>query len=141
MALLPRKKTKTVKTVKSAKTVKTVKVAKKEPLKKAQGKTSVKKVVTKLVAATLKLKRVPVVKRSAPVLSDLKKVPVVAPSAPVLSYSKRAPVIKRPVPVLLKKQLSVPAPEAVVLPPKVETRVYQEMPRDPVLYLRLRLNF
>ena len=55
MALLPRKKTRTVK---------------KEPLKKAQGSTSVKKTAAKPVAVTLK--RVPVTKRSRPVLSQKK---------------------------------------------------------------------
>jgi len=53
MALVPRKKAKSVK---------------EEPLKKAQGKTSVKKIAAKSVATTLK--RVPVIKRSASVLSQ-----------------------------------------------------------------------
>ena len=81
MALTPRKKTQTTK---------------KESSKQSQGATSVKKTSAKSAAAT----------------------------------SKRVPVIKRSAPVLSKKQAVIPVPEAVILPPKVEARVYQEMPRE-----------
>lgn len=60
MALSPRKKSQSVK---------------KEPLKKAQGVTSVKKIAARSVASTLK--RVPVAKRSRPVLSKKKTVVLV----------------------------------------------------------------
>jgi hypothetical protein len=82
MALSPRKKTSAVK---------------KKPLKKAQGATSVKKIAAKTVASTLK--RVPVIKRSASVLSK-------------------------------KKKVVLPIPEAVIVPPVVEARHYQEPQRE-----------
>lgn len=63
MALSPRKKTRTIK---------------KEPVAKAQGITSSKKTAARSVAS--KLKRVPVTKRSAPVLSK-KKIPQALPVA------------------------------------------------------------
>ncbi len=46
------------------------------------------------------------------------------------SILKRVPVTKRSASILSKKQSLAPTPETVVVPPKVETRVYQEMPRE-----------
>ena len=48
----------------------------------------------------------------------------------VASTLKRVPVIKRSASVLSQKQPLTPVPEAGVMPPKVEARAYQEMPRE-----------
>ena len=131
MAVSPRKKTKEVKK----------EPLKKESLKKKHTFSSLKKAAVEMVARTFK--RVPVKKQAVPVapkkqaepvLSKKQAAPVVLKkkTEPVLSEKKASPVLskKQAAPVLVKKKAVLPVPAPVIVPPVVEKRTYQEMPRE-----------
>lgn len=111
MALSPRKKKKEVA---------------KAPLKKVKGPSFMRKVATKISA--LAKKRFPSkTKKSDPVISKQVKVT----PAPSVLLRKRVPV-KKGAPVISKQSKVVVSPVAksMIAAPKIERRIFQEMPRE-----------